>query len=44
MILAGAFELPYGLTNHMESKRLDRSVHGRFDFVFDFIGLYRLVA
>jgi hypothetical protein len=44
MLVAGAFELPQGLAEDLESKRLDGAVEGLLHFVFDLGGLGRLVA
>jgi hypothetical protein len=44
VVIAGAFELPHGLAEGVEVKRVDGAVEGLLDFEFDFIGLNRFVA
>ena len=43
MILARALKLPYRLADHVKSKRLHGGA-GKLDFVFNVVGLNRLVA
>jgi len=44
VVIAGAFELPHGLAEGVEVKRVDGAVEGLLDLEFDFIGLDRFVA